>query len=78
MSKNLREQFLDHMILYRFSPHTQKNYLLAVKGLTRFYNQSPDSLSNEQIQQYFLYLIKEKKARLGFPEQYILRNPLFL
>lgn len=65
MSSALRTQFLDHMILHRFSPHTQKNYLLAVKGLTRFYNQPPDALSNEQIQQYFLYLIKEKKLAWG-------------
>jgi len=53
------------MILHRFSPHTQKNYLLAVKGLSRFYNQPPDALSNEQIQKYFLYLIKEKKLAWG-------------
>jgi len=65
MSSTLKTQFLDHMILHRFSPHTQKNYLLAVKGLVRFYKQSPDSLSNEQIQQYFLYLIKEKKLAWG-------------
>ena len=61
MSSDLRTQFLNHMTLHRFSRHTKKNYLLAVKGLAKFYNKSPDSLSDEQIQKYILYLIEEKK-----------------
>jgi len=65
MSSDLRTQFLNHMTLHRFSRHTKKNYLLAVKGLARFYKQSPDSLSNEQIQKYLLYLIEEKKLAWG-------------
>ncbi|MBC8179549.1 site-specific integrase [candidate division KSB1 bacterium] len=65
MSNDLRVRFLDYMTLHRFSPHTQKNYILAVQGLARFYNQPPDSLSNEQIQKYLLYLIKGKKLAWG-------------
>jgi len=33
MSSKLRTQFLDYMTLHRFSRHTKKNYLLAVKVL---------------------------------------------
>jgi len=65
MSSDLRKQFLNHMTLHRFSRHTRKNYLLAVKGLAKFYKQPPDSLSNEQIQKYILYLIEEKKLAWG-------------
>jgi site-specific recombinase XerD len=65
MSNDLRTQFINHMTLHRFSRHTQKNYLLAVKGLATFYNQPPDSLSDEQIQKYLLYLIREKKLAWG-------------
>lgn len=65
MSIDLYAQFFNYMTLQRFSPHTQKNYFLAVKGLTRFYNQPPDSVSEEQIQKYLLYLIKEKKLAWG-------------
>jgi len=61
MSNNLKTQFLNYMTLHRFSPHTKKNYILVMQGLTKFYNQPPDSLSNEQIQKYLLYLIEEKK-----------------
>ncbi len=65
MSTDLKQQFLDHMALHRFSRHTQKNYILAVKGLAQFYNQKPDTLSQEQIQAYLLYLIQEKKLAWG-------------
>jgi len=65
MSSDLRTQFLNHMTLYRFSRHTKKNYLLAVKGLAKFYNLPPDVLSEEQIQKFFLYLIEEKKLAWG-------------
>ena len=60
MSSDLRTQSLNHMTLHRFSRLTKKNYLLAVKGLAKFYNQPPDVLSEEQIQKFFLYLIEEK------------------
>lgn len=65
MSTDLKTQFLNYMTINRFSRHTQKNYILAVKGLARFYNQPPDALSGEQIQNYLLYLIQEKKLAWG-------------
>ncbi len=50
------------MILKGFSPDTQRTYLSSLRGLTRFF---PDvaltDLSNKQIQQYILFLIKVKK-----------------
>ena len=65
MDKDLSTQFLNYMTLHRFSRHTQKNYILVVNALSRFYNQPLDSLSKEQIQKYLLYLIKEKKLAWG-------------
>jgi integrase len=53
------------MKLQRFSKSTQKNYLLAVKGLARYYNQSPETLSQDQIQAYILYLTEERKLTWG-------------
>ncbi len=40
-----------------FSPHTQRGYIAAVKGLADFYKKSPDLLTNDQMQDYFRYLI---------------------
>ena len=71
MSSKLRDQFLDYMTLHRFSRHTKKNYTLVMQGLTRFYNQSPDTLSEEQIQKYLLHLIEEKKLAWGTINNYL-------
>lgn len=61
MTTLLRKQFNDHMILRGFSPKTQKAYTDAVAGLAGYYHLSPDRLSNEQIQAYLIYLIKERE-----------------
>ncbi len=65
MSSNLEAHFSNYMTLQRFSPHTKKNYILAMKGLTRFFSQPPGKLSEEQIQKYVLYLIEDKKLTWG-------------
>lgn len=57
----LRAQFERHLTLKRFSPKTNKAYLNAVKGLAEHYWQSPDQLTDEQIQNYFIYLIEDRK-----------------
>jgi site-specific recombinase XerD len=51
---------IDAMLLHGFSKRTQDSYLAAVKQLAQHYHQSPDTLGPEQIQQYFLYLVKDK------------------
>jgi len=65
MSSDLRTQFLNYMTLQRFSPHTQRGYIAAVKGLADFYKKSPDLLTNDQMQDYFRYLIKDRKLAWG-------------
>jgi len=65
MSSDLRTQFLNYMTLQRFSPHTQRGYIAAVKGLAGFYKKSPDLLTNDQMQDYFRYLIKDRKLAWG-------------
>ncbi len=57
----LRKKFTRHLILRRFSPKTNTAYISAVQGLAVFYNQSPDQLSDEQVQDYFVYLIKDRQ-----------------
>lgn len=52
----LRTKMIDAMKLRRFSPKTQQAYLAAVAGIARFYNQSPDSISPDQIHDYLLHL----------------------
>ena len=56
----LREQMIDAMTVRGFSPRTHKSYLMAVRDLARYYHQPPDQLSVDQLQAYFLYLVKER------------------
>ena len=61
MSSKLREEFTNHLILQRYSPKTREAYINAVTGLSRYHMKSPDKLSNDEIQEYLMYLIEEKK-----------------
>jgi len=56
----LRQRMIDQMTLRGFSPRTHESYLEAVTGLARYYKQSPDQLSSEQVRQYLLYLERER------------------
>jgi integrase/recombinase XerD len=57
----LRQKMINDMIVRRLAPKTQKAYISAVAGLSRFYNKTPDKINNEQIQDYLLYLLQDKK-----------------
>jgi site-specific recombinase XerD len=56
----LRQKMTDVMLVRGMSPRTQRSYLDAVKHLANYYHRSPDQLSGEQLQAYFLYLVKER------------------
>jgi len=57
----LREAMVDKMLLKGFSPRTQKSYLDAVSLLARHYHAAPDTLDQAAIQNWFLYLVKERR-----------------
>ena len=57
----LRQKMINDMILRRFSPKTQEAYVSAVAGLARHYKQPPDKINKQMIQDYLLYLMKDRK-----------------
>ncbi len=57
----LRHKFENPLILRRYSPKTRAAYINAVKSLAEYYRRSPDLLSDDQVQDYLLYLLKEKR-----------------
>mgnify|MGYP001607678197 CR=1 FL=1 len=57
----LRRRMIDAMLLRGFMPRTQETYCGAVAALAKHYHRSPDALSAQQLQNYLLYLITEKK-----------------
>ena len=56
----LRQAMMDAMLVRGFSTRTHRSYLDAVSGLARHYHRSPDQLTTEEIQGYFLYLVKDR------------------
>ena len=71
MTTDLRTKFLNHMTLQRFAYHTKRSYVSSVKGLAKFYKQSPDTLTNDQIQDYLLYLLEDRKLAWGTVNSYL-------
>jgi integrase/recombinase XerD len=56
----LREKMIREMELRDLSKNTQKSYLQSVSGLAKYYKQSPNKVTKEMIEDYLLYLKKEK------------------
>ncbi|MCP4489699.1 MAG: tyrosine-type recombinase/integrase [Gammaproteobacteria bacterium] len=66
----LRQKMIDAMLMHGFSPRTHKCYLAAVSGLAKYYSRSPDQISIEEIERYFLYLIKTRHLAPASCNQY--------
>ena len=56
----LRQKMIREMDLKNLSPHTRRSYLNAVTGLAKHYRQSPETITNEMIEDYLLYLKNER------------------
>jgi len=56
----LRQKMIRAMDLRNLSDHSQRAYLTAVKGLSKHYQKSPEKITDEQIEDYLLYLKNEK------------------
>jgi len=84
--KTLREQMDDAMVLRGFALRTRESYLAAVKGLAKHYRRAPDLLSTQEVQDYLLHLIVERKLAYAsvnqaacacrFLYETVLRRPL--
>ena len=61
----LRQKMIRAMELRNLSHHTQRSYLTAVKGLSKHYQKSPDKLTQEMVEDYLLYLKKDKGNALS-------------
>jgi integrase/recombinase XerD len=70
MTGDLKTQFLNQMTLQRFSHYTKINYLRGIEGLADFHQQSPDTLTNDQIQEYLRYLLEDRKLSWGTCNNY--------
>ena len=71
MANELKTQFINFMTVQRFSDHTKRSYLTGVKLLAKHYMQSPDTLTNDQIQDYIRYMLEERKLSWGTCNTYL-------
>jgi hypothetical protein len=51
---------IDAMQVRGFSARTHESYLYAVSELAQYYHRSPEQLSREELQAFFLYLVRER------------------
>ena len=58
----LRQRLIEDIRLRNFSEHTVEAYVRAVAHFAQHYRRSPDQLSGEQVRQYLLYLVQERKV----------------
>ncbi len=56
----LRQKMIRAMELKNLSDNTQRAYLAAVTGIAKFYDHSPDKMTQEKIEDYLLYLKQDK------------------
>jgi len=58
----LRQKMINEMEVRGFAPRTIQSYLSAVKNYSNYYQLSPDKLTKQHIQDYFLHLVKDRHA----------------
>lgn len=61
----LRTRMAADLKLHGLAPGTQKVYLDAVSRLAQHYQRSPDQLSEQDLRDYFTYLVEKKKVSQG-------------
>ena len=64
----LRQRMLDELQRRNYSPATTRGYIHAIKQFAEYFHKSPERLGGDEIRQFELYLLKEKKLAPGTVE----------
>jgi len=61
----LREMMVREMRLRSFETRTKNAYLKAVEGLAVYYKRSPDKISCDEVHDYLIHLLEDRKMSWG-------------
>ena len=64
----LRQRMLDELQRRNYSPATTRGYILAIRQFAEYFGKSPEKLGAEEIRQFQLHLLKDKKLAPGTVE----------
>ena len=56
----IRQRMIEDMQLHGYAARTQTSYLGAVRGLAGHYHRTPETITQDELRSYFLYLVKER------------------
>lgn len=81
----LRQKLIDEIDLRGRSAHTRRAYVQCIARLAKFYQRSPDQLSDEEVRGYLLHLLRHDKlsasslvvavSALRFFYEHVLQRP---
>src|SRR4051812_11468893 len=66
----LRQRMLDALMLRGMAVRTQEAYIDAVARLARYYQRSPDVLTADEVQEYLLHLLRDRRLSRSSVNQY--------
>ena len=61
----LRQRMLEELQCRNFSPSTIRSYIRAVRDLAAYFHRPPDQLGPEQVRQFQLHLLRDRKLATG-------------
>ncbi len=70
--EDIQSEFMKSLILKQYSPRTIETYTIMLRLFLKYFNdRDVNSLSDEEIREYLLYLLNKKKVSLSYQNQAI-------
>src|SRR2546426_3528882 len=62
----LRQRLIEDLQVRNRSPHTIRSYVACIAHFARHFGKSPELLGPEEIRQYQVYLVNERRVSLSY------------
>lgn len=61
----LRQRMLDELQRRNYTPDTIRGHIHAIKDFAEYFGKSPELMGADEVREFQLYMIREKKLALG-------------